>query len=140
MVTKPRDSLCIVYPGETGFPYGLAQSPHHLDSNVHAFERLKVRNVYLYRMVNGERGEMDQYHERCRPNTKRDRIRTDHSLPYNELPVNCMTANGLLIAPRPTMQDEARIRLKICEYLASCILLNTSLPGEIKYYFESIIR
>jgi hypothetical protein len=110
---------------------------HHLDFMIQAFERLVVQNVYLYRMVNGDKEEMDHYHERVRLNTEQEKIRTHLRLPSNVPGAKYMGAHGLLIPLRPT--DEVRFRLKIGEYMASGTLLITTVLGEIKYYFESII-
>lgn len=111
----------------------------YLDFMIQAFERFVVQDVYLYRLVNGEREEMDQHHERSRLSTKQEKIRTYRRLSHNELRVNYMAPNGLLIPLRPAMQDEARFPYKIGEYLASGTFLIMAMPGEIKYYFQSII-
>lgn len=105
---------------------------------IDAFELLSDSAYYLFLVINGSEGEMQEIGSFIKFKRKKERIKVLTRLSERDLFTYYKNAVSLLIPLRPTLQDIARFPHKTGEYLASGNPVISTKYGEVKSYFTDL--
>jgi glycosyltransferase involved in cell wall biosynthesis len=101
---------------------------------LHAFEKAEISDTPLHFILGGTQQELETAKNLLNRSSKSALCILFENLPHEQVPSRLISATGLLIPLRPTVQDMARFPHKVGEYLASGTPIVTTGYGEIENY------
>ncbi|MBK8505590.1 MAG: glycosyltransferase [Saprospiraceae bacterium] len=121
--------------GKAHLLYCGAASYHELIEFVlNAFEKAEISDTPIHFILGGTHQEINIAKTLLNRSTKSSLCILFENLPHEQVPQRLISAAGLLIPLRPTVQDIARFPHKVGEYLASGTPIVTTGYGEIANY------